>query len=267
MGIAWINNFTSKWSQLWKKRELQTSFNLQRSKSKWDCCLGREFEEKMQHSLQQRDRGWKKLTDFWSLSLIGFIPILISTADKEMLVGIVTHFAFCHWMRSVWILQGMSRKELAPEKRGQAAGWEMGEEWVWGPCFWLSFLSSFSPDALQLVLRRRFVLFHCGLGYLCWAAQCHFQSFLIAEECHFQWTGFRFYWIFPERFNRIWGDQISICKTSDLVLFTSDLFTAELVACGNSTVPADLSAPSTLPQHILLAGEEGLGPGNAEKLW
>lgn len=169
--------------------------------------------------------------------------------------------------RSVWLLQGMSRKELAPEKRGQAAGWEMGEEWVWGPCFWLSFLSSFSPDALQLVLRRRFVLFHCGLGYLCWAAQCHFQSFLIAEECHFQWTGFRFYWIFPERFNRIWGDQISICKTSDLVLFTSDLFTAELVACGNSTVPADLSAPSTLPQHILLAGEEGLGPGNAEKLW
>lgn len=34
----------------------------------------------------------KNLIDFWSLSLIGSIPILISTADKEMLVGIVILF-------------------------------------------------------------------------------------------------------------------------------------------------------------------------------
>lgn len=34
----------------------------------------------------------KNLIDFRSLSLIGSIPILISTADKEMLVGIVTLF-------------------------------------------------------------------------------------------------------------------------------------------------------------------------------
>lgn len=173
----------------------------------------------------------KNWIDFWSLILIGFIPTITSAVDNHCKQGrdagtyiYLFIYLLLGQIRWVEIPQGMSGLEFALENLTE---WETARNeskaytaaWV----FWASF-SQMTHSCLQGGV---FFCLICSLGYSHRGAGCHFQPFLIAEDCHFQWTGIRFYWIFPERFNRIWGDYISICKTSYLALFTLGLFTAQ----------------------------------------
>lgn len=146
----------------------------------------------------------------------------------EMLVHILFYLFFFSFLlgqiRWVEIPQGMSGLEFALENQsGKQRGMNPKHMLL------LGFSEHLFPKCPTAACKEVFFFFCliCSLGYSHRGAGCHFQPLLIAEDCHFQWTGIRFYWIFPERFNRIWGDHISICKTSYMALFTLGLFTAQ----------------------------------------
>lgn len=108
-----------------------------------------------------------------------------------------------------------SRKEEAGSGAGAAKGVSLGHWFLLG--FPEHLFSRCPTSASEKAIL--FCLVACSVDCLCRGVECHFQAFLIAEDCHLQCAGSRVYWAFPERFSRILGDQLSVCKTSDCSLW------------------------------------------------
>lgn len=171
------------------------------------------------------------------------------------MVKVLFFFAFFYLFRAVQYKFSSRHKQESLLQKAGDIGAGTAKVASLGHCFCLGFLNilfSRCPTAAseKTIL---FYLFACSLDYLCRGVESHFQAFLIAGDCHFQCAGSRVYRAFPERFSRILGDQLSVCKTSDCSLWIYPQ--PPSVASGACQgISARLPAPSLLPQLPLGGG-------------